>query len=273
MRWRVIFDHARDAKNNMAIDEAVMQLHGEGKAPPTLRFYTWDPPALSLGYFQKNREINLDACRKQGIDVVRRITGGRAVLHDKELTYSVIIRENLSILPPTLLGSYRTISQGLIAGLKKLGVAADMALPGAAFGQSIKLPKNGACFDAPSFYEIGVGKKKLIGSAQVRKDGVLLQHGSILLEFDAESLVNLLIFPQEEEAERCLKLLQAKATSLKEVLGAVPDSDELARIIARQFGKALHMELVEENLTEEELSLAANLARDKFGSYEWNFLR
>ncbi|MDF2929271.1 MAG: biotin/lipoate protein ligase [Anaerospora sp.] len=180
-KWRVIFDKARHGAANMAIDEAIVEAHSAGLVPPTLRFYTWQPAALSIGYFQKIREeVQLEACRSQGIDLVRRITGGRAVLHDQELTYSAVVREDIPVLPPTLLGSYRYLSQGLLAGLNKQGVAAEMTLPGAAFGQSSRLPKNGACFDAPSFYEITVDRKKLIGSAQVRKNGTLLQHGSIL---------------------------------------------------------------------------------------------
>lgn len=273
-QWRVIFDTAHSAAVNMAIDEAILEHHSKGLVPPTLRFYTWNPAALSMGYFQKaNEEVNVEACRQQGIDVVRRVTGGRAVLHDKELTYSVVVREDIPALPPTLLGSYRVLSQGLIAGLRKFGIAAEMAMPGAAFGQSVKLPKNGACFDAPSFYEISVGRKKLMGSAQVRKKGTLLQHGSLLLEFSPAQLVSLLRFSKPEEAERCQRVLEAKATSLLQVLGYMPDPSHLSQTIAAEFSRTLEIDLMPTTLTEQEWQQATVLAGDKFGSDEWNYMR
>ncbi|EAX48990.1 biotin/lipoate A/B protein ligase [Thermosinus carboxydivorans Nor1] len=272
MKWRVIFDSPRDARHNMAVDEAILRCHAAGAVPPTLRFYTWQPPALSIGYFQKaHAEVDVDACRARGIDFVRRITGGRAVLHDRELTYSVVVREDHPLLPPTLLGSYRILSQGLIAGLHALGVPAEMSLPGAAFGQTARLPKNGACFDAPSFYEITAGRKKLLGSAQVRKEGALLQHGSLLFDFDPSALTSLLKFHDDGERERCEKVLQAKATSLRHILGTVPDTAAVARIMAGEFGRALGLTLEEGRLTAEEEALAERLAVEKFGADSWNF--
>ena len=273
-QWRVIFDTAHSAAVNMAIDEAILEHHSKGLVPPTLRFYTWNPAALSMGYFQKaHEEVNIEACRQQGIDVVRRITGGRAVLHDKELTYSVIVREDIPALPPTLMGSYRVLSQGLIAGLREFGITAEMAMPGAAFGQSAKLPKNGACFDAPSFYEISVGRKKLMGSAQVRKKGTLLQHGSLLLEFSPAQLVSLLRFSKHEESERCQRVLETKATSLLQVLGYLPDPGHLAQTIAAEFSRTLEIDLIPAALTEQEWQQATVLAKEKFGSDEWNYMR
>lgn len=273
-KWRVIFDSAHSAAANMAIDEAIVECHSAGMVPPTLRFYTWRPAALSIGYFQKIKaEVNIAACRSQGIDIVRRISGGRAVFHDQELTYSVVVREDLPVLPPTLLGSYRYLSRGLLAGLNKIGVAAEMTLPGAAFGQSKPLPKNGACFDAPSFYEITVNHKKLIGSAQLRKNGTLLQHGSILLTFSAEQVASLLNFASAEEREWCQAVLQAKATSLNSELGYIPDVSELARTLANEFGHTLELEMVPANLTEQEIKRAAVLEQEKFAADSWTYRR
>ncbi|WP_312200776.1 lipoate--protein ligase family protein [Anaerospora hongkongensis] len=273
-KWRVIIDNARHGALNMAIDEAIVQAHTAGLVPPTLRFYSWQPPALSIGYFQKIREeVEIAACREQGIDLIRRTTGGRAVLHDRELTYSAVVREDNSVLPPTLLGSYRYLSQGLIAGLNKLGVNAEMTLPGAAFGQSGRLPKNGACFDAPSFYEITVDRKKLIGSAQVRKHGTLLQHGSILLDFSAGQVAGLLAFTSEEERTRCQAILQTKATSLNRVLGYIPDSGLLAQTLAVEFGRELGLEMVPGALTDWEFARAAELEKDKFSADDWTYRR
>lgn len=272
MNWRVIFDEAHDAVYNMAVDEALLYSQRAGDAPPTLRFYAWQPAALSIGYFQKVRqEVNVAACEQRGISLVRRMTGGRAVLHDAELTYSIVVPETHPLLPPTLLGSYRILSQGLIAGLRALNVPAEMTLPGAAFGQSSRLPKNGACFDAPSFYEITVDRKKLLGSAQVRKEGILLQHGSLLCDFAPEALTDLLLFPDGGERERCLKLLVAKATSLQAILGQIPTYTAMAHTMASAFADALGIKLIAGELTLAEKAMAGKLMIEKYSTDDWNF--
>ena len=224
MEWRFIKDRGNNAAMNMAIDEAIMIAHKKEIVPPTIRFYQWSPPAVSLGYFQDmQKEINLNACRNSGIDIVRRPTGGKAVLHDRELTYSFVIRENHSLINKSILETYKKISQALILGLDFLGIKADLV------PLKEKMDKNNKkksvhdsgyfktiCFSTPSQYEVQVGGKKLIGSAQVRKRGVVLQHGSLLMELDRNKWFSVFNFPSEEILNKVKA--KFKATSIKEII-------------------------------------------------------
>ncbi len=194
MKWRVIDTGIADAATNMAIDEAIMMAHASGDVPPTLRFYGWQPAAVSIGYFQQaEKDIDLSACAAAGISVVRRLTGGRAVLHDMELTYSIVVRDTDPSVPAAVIASYGHFSKGLLAGLRLLGINAEMNISRQAYGQNIRNQgASAACFDAASSYEIKYDARKLVGSAQVRKYGVILQHGSILLSFSAQKAVSVL---------------------------------------------------------------------------------
>lgn len=162
---------------NMAADEYLLSI----SSFPVLRFYEWKPKAISLGRFQSATDIDLDYCRSAGIDIVRRQTGGKAVLHDSELTYSFIVDGDL--LPRSIVESYQVISSALIHGLFLLGINAEMAV------RTIKNRYKSVCFSAPSVYEVVVNGKKLIGSAQRRMSGKILQHGSILIKPDFLELV------------------------------------------------------------------------------------
>lgn len=170
----------------MAVDEELLALAQAGETMPVLRFYGWNPPAVSLGRFQHiESAVNADACRRHGFDIVRRITGGRAVLHHRELTYSIIARTDNPLFPSTVLGTYKVIATGLLAGLKNLGIAAEMVSRGGRHATLVeKKAKEQACFSSPSWYEILVNNKKIIGSAQRRMRGAFLQHGSILIDYD-----------------------------------------------------------------------------------------
>lgn len=274
MNWRVVISGAACAAVNMATDEAMMQAHGAGNVPPTLRFYGWRPAAVSIGYFQRAaEEIDLEACRAQGVDVVRRLTGGRAVLHDAELTYSIVVREDHPHVPGTITESYCLFSRGLVAGLRRLGVEAKMSVPGAAYGQNMKRPASSACFDAPSHYEITVEGRKLVGSAQVRKDGVVLQHGSILLRFSPERVVSLLRVPSGDVKTRMVEMLRSRAISLTEALGREAGWQELCDSIMGSFGPALGINLEIGDLTEDEIAMSRQFREGKYGQDSWNLLR
>lgn len=274
MNWRVVISGAANAAVNMATDEAIMLAHGAGNVPPTLRFYGWRPAAVSIGYFQRAaQEINLEACRTQGVDVVRRLTGGRAVLHDAELTYSIVVREDDPLVPKTITESYCLFSRGLVAGLQRLGVEATMSVPRAAYGKNIKRPASSACFDAPSHYEITVEGHKLVGSAQVRKEGVVLQHGSILLRFSPEMVVSLLRIPSGDIKARMVEMLKQRATSLTEALGREVGWQELCNSIMDSFGPALGVNLESGGLTEDEMAMSKQLAESKYSRDSWNLLR
>ncbi|CUH95245.1 Octanoyltransferase LipM [Propionispora sp. 2/2-37] len=259
----------------MAIDEAIMTAHGEGKVPPTLRFYGWSPATLTLGYFQKaESEVDVKECAHRGIDVVRRLTGGRAVLHDAELTYSIVVREAEPSIPKTITASYRHFSQGLLAGLAHLGITARMSMPAAAYGQvGRKRPSSAACFDSPSHYEITCEGRKLVGSAQVRKHGVILQHGSILLDCSPENLVSVLKLPSPEKRLLMADMLSRRIISIRQIKGRAVSREELRDAIGSEFGKVLGIEMTLGDLTGEERRTAEGLVKTKYGRDEWNLLR
>jgi lipoyl(octanoyl) transferase len=184
--WKYIDSGPNLGAYNMAVDEELLARAQAGDAVPVLRFYGWDPPAVSLGRFQHiESAVNAEACKQLGFDIVRRITGGRAVLHHRELTYSIAARIDNLLFPSTVLGTYKVIAAGLLAGLQNLGIAAEMVSRGGRHATLVeKKAKDPACFSSPSWYEILVNGKKIVGSAQRRMRGAFLQHGSILIDYD-----------------------------------------------------------------------------------------
>ncbi len=183
-QWRLVLDPPLPGKLNMEKDLEIMEEVAEGFSPPTLRLYQWSPPAVSLGYFQDaNEVVDLEKCRQMGVDVVRRPTGGRVVLHAEELTYSIIVPEvHPFIARGGVIDAYRSISRGILTAFNLLGITASLAPE--AKNQATLAP--GSCFDTPSAYEIQINGKKVVGSAQLRRDGIVLQHGSILFRLPAE---------------------------------------------------------------------------------------
>lgn len=250
--WRYLPYAVYSGAENMAVDEALLLTMANTPDPqPVLRFYGWSPATLSLGYAQSyHQEVDEEACLAEGIEIVRRPTGGRAVLHQYELTYSVIAPEHDPHVSGTVIESYLRISQALLQGLKALGVPAEMVACG-----GVKEASSSACFDAPSWYELVVGGRKLVGSAQVRKEGVLLQHGSILIHFDADLLFRLLKFPNEEIRQRLLTGFRSKACALDEVWTHPIEREELEREICSGFCDIMEINLIHSRLTEQEEAL------------------
>jgi lipoate-protein ligase A len=175
-RWRLLLDGACDGRRNMAVDEALLRSRAHG-GPPTLRLYRWRVPTLSLGRFQRLGDVDFDACARFGVDVVRRVTGGRGVLHDDELTYSVVAAE-ADGLPRGVSASYRHLGSALLRSYRLLGVDAEIAA-GSAKGRG-----NGACYLAATQADLSLAGSKLSGSAQVWRDGACLQHGSFVVSRD-----------------------------------------------------------------------------------------
>jgi len=274
-QWRYIVKEAMSPAMNMAVDEAILQLHSQGKVPPTVRFYTWNPATLSIGYFQKAiKEINMDAVRENGLGFVRRATGGRAVLHDKELTYSVIVSEEHPRMPSSVTEAYKIISMGLLHGFQNLGLKAEMvSLASEEEKEKYSSPGSSACFDSPSWYELVVEGKKVAGSAQTRQKGVILQHGSILLDMDVELLFSLLNFPSERVRQRMIDSFRQKAVTINEVSPRSISLREAIDAFGRGFASGLEVELVPSQLTEEERALAEELARTRYSTEEWNLRR
>ena len=274
-KWRFIDTGSLSPAMNMAIDEAILTVHSEGKTLPTVRFYTWDPATLSIGYFQKaEKEINFEKVREYGLGFVRRPTGGRAVLHDKELTYSVIVSENYPEMPSQVTEAYRVISNGLLKGFQNLGFHAEMVSL-ASEEEKAKYASLGssACFDSPSWYELVVEGKKVAGSAQTRQKGTILQHGSILLDWDVDMLFNVLNFPSERVKERMKASFLDKAVAINLLGEQVVTLEEAKKAFFAGFAEGLEIELVPSELTKEELDLAKELAEQRYGTEEWNYKR
>jgi len=229
--WRYLDTGPAPGAVNMAMDEKLLAEAVKGCAVPILRFYTWDPPAVSLGRFQEvASSVNLAACRKHGIDIVRRITGGRAVLHRHELTYSVIAPVDNHLFPNDVLGTYKVLAAGLLAGFVRLGVPAEMVSPsGERAGMVNRDRSEPACFSSPSWYEILVHGRKIVGSAQRRLAGAFLQHGSILIDYDP--LLEAEVIPGGG--------MQAAVTCIRQELGREAGVAEVKSAFLSGFSEAL----------------------------------
>lgn len=212
--WNFINSEKCSPAYNMALDEALLEWHSKGVISPTIRFYGWNPATLSIGYFQKvEKEINMDMVKKHHLGFVRRPTGGRGVLHEHELTYSVVVSEKHPKMPSGVTEAYRVISEGILEGFKNLGLNAYFAIPRTAEEREhLKRPRSAVCFDAPSWYELVVEGRKVAGSAQTRQKGVILQHGSIILDLEKEKLFELFKFSSDRLKERLLKGFEKKGS-------------------------------------------------------------
>jgi len=263
--WRLIPYHKFSAFENMAIDEAIFRGNQLGQSPPTLRLYGWYPPALSVGYFQDvEQEVDVGYCRENLVDIVRRPTGGKAVFHDRELTYSFISREKRGPFTPGVIGTYLVISRCIIKGLSGLGLDAEVAQGG--------LPEERVptahCFSFPSRYEILIAGKKVCGSAQTRANGAFLQHGSLLLHFDAAKALCAI-------RDRHGRVTEDTLREVVTYLGAYlpedqTDPEHLSGVLKAGFEDILRVEFVEGQLTPEEEALRDKLLTDKYLSGQWN---
>jgi lipoate-protein ligase A len=255
----------------MAIDDAILRAVAEGLAPPTLRFFGWTPPCLSLGYAQPAGEVDRQRLARFGYGLVRRPTGGRAILHTDELTYSVIAPMDEPRVRGGVVESYQQLSAGLLAGLARLGlnVRADKEYGPAEAGMA----KGPVCFEVPSNYEITVGAgqpRKLLGSAQVRKQGVVLQHGTLPLTGDIGRICDALVFDSEAERQRVRHRVHTRATTVAEVIGREVSWDEAAAALTQGFAAALNLVLQEGPLTPAEITLAEQLRAEKYATEAWN---
>jgi len=227
--WRLIRDCGRPAEN-MALDAAVAWGVGEGLAPSTLRVYRWEPAAVSVGYAQRpEAAVDRDACARRGLAVVRRPTGGRAVLHDGDVTYAVAVPRRGPWAGLSVAATCRAIHEAVAAGLRRLGVPAALAGPRPAREGG----RGSLCFATVSSHEVTAGGRKLVGSAQRRFHAAVLQHGSIPLTMDARRLASLAPRGSGDDAE----VLARAMVSLAEALGRVPDGAEVAAALAAGFAE------------------------------------
>lgn len=268
--WRLLPFQISNAFENMAVDEALFRALQEQGGPPTLRFYGWQRPTLSVGYFQNIKcEINLQRCAECGIEIIRRPTGGKAVLHDRELTYSVVSREESPFSPDDLIGNYQAICACLIQGFAELGIEVCMA--GDCYYNNKDENKNrgSICFACPAPFELLVRGRKICGSAQVRSRGCFLQHGSILLDFDAEKNGLLFSFSQDkgngQEAD-----LDARITSVHTETEIFITAETLSKVMQRAFAEVWNVRLIQGKLTMEEETLKNDLMSHKYTNSLWN---
>ena len=272
-KWIFINSGASSPAFNMALDEALLTWHSEGLIPPVIRFYGWQPAALSIGYFQNvEKEIDMEAVNRLGLGFVRRPTGGRGVLHEHELTYSIIVSEDYPDMPETVTEAYRVLSEGLLEGFKNLGLDAYFSVPDTEEKRAdLKKPKSAVCFDAPSWYEMVVEGKKVAGSAQTRQKGVILQHGAILIDLDAEKLLSVFKFSSEAAKERMRSKIPEKAISINSLREEPATAEECVRAFKSGFEQALSINLQPYSLTEQQLIDVKALAEKKYANAEWNF--
>ncbi len=230
---------------NMALDEAIATAVRAGKSPPTLRLYPWKEEAVTIGYFQQIEKVRrhfTSLPHFPSLPIVRRITGGRAVLHGSDLTYSVACRSDHPLAKGRVIGSYRAIGQALLQGIEELGEEALLVPPHQVPPRQKSGEQSPLCFDAPSAYEITVKGRKIIGSAQRRWLDGFLQQGSLLLDVLSEGVTRTIPLP------------------------------EALRAIRRGFEIVLEQRLVEEEITPEERETSLHLAH-RYRSDEWNLQR
>ncbi|EGQ3050460.1 lipoate--protein ligase family protein [Staphylococcus pseudintermedius] len=249
--WHFMNTGSHHPYYNMALDEALLNFVSRGEIDPVVRFYTWNPPTLSIGYFQRlSKEIDIEKVKEKGYGLVRRQTGGRGVLHDKELTYSVIVPEAHPDMPQTVTEAYRVISGGLLEGFKSLGFDAHFAVPRSKEErEKLKQPRSSVCFDAPSWYELVVEGKKIAGSAQTRQKGVILQHGSILQDVDIDDLFDMFIFKNERLKAKMKEAFVEKAVAINDLSNETITLTQMEVAFKEGFKKALDIEFKPLELT------------------------
>jgi lipoate-protein ligase A len=257
-RWRLLVTEPADGAANMAIDETLWRGRRAGTSPPTLRFFAWDPPTVSLGYGQSlDHEVDQAVCRALGVGLVRRPTGGSAIYHDgpaRELTYSVAaLNEDLGV-GTDLLASYRWIARALARGLRELGARVEIVERRREYG-----PVPAFCFARTGTYELELNGRKIVGSAQRRHGASFLQHGSMLLDVDVARVAA--VFPAADPL--------ASVATIAEAIGRRPEWDACVSTIASAFEAEHGIALRPGGLTEAEATEAETLARDKYATDAW----
>lgn len=259
--WRLIKLETHDAFMNMALDEACSEAVKARESLPTIRFYRWQPSAVSIGYFQSlHDEVAVEKCKEAGVDVVRRRTGGGAVFHDYEgeITYSVIAPEKM--FPKGITESYHEICGWILDSLKLLDVKAEFK----PINDIILAP------DAVGPNGEKVGGKKISGNAQTRRNGILLQHGTILYTVDVRKMFSLLKVGQEKIADKMIAAVEERVTSIQKLRPEVT-MEEVYAAMKNGFTKGKKWEEGEWTLAE--MSRAQELAEKRYSTKDWNEMR
>jgi lipoate-protein ligase A len=266
-KWRLLRTQPAQGAWNMAVDEAILELSGLGSVPPTIRLYGWSPPCLSFGYAQPTADVNMTKLKERGWDIVRRPTGGRAILHTDELTYSICGPNNLPQLKGGVLESYQKLSEALLVALHLLGIDADT--PKKSDRLISNNDENPVCFEVPSNYEITVGGRKLIGSAQARRKSGVLQHGSLPMTGDLSRIIDVLNYQQESHRQKAKTDLLIHATTLERELGYTGDWWITSYAFEKAFQKILNADLQAMDLTPAEGHRALELYNEKYNHPGW----
>lgn len=267
--WRIIHSQPRNGAWNMAVDEAVLEAVGRGETLPTLRLYAWEPACLSLGYSQPAADVDRVTLNKHGWDLVRRPTGGRAILHTDELTYAVLAPSGEPRAAGSVLESYQRLSTALLAALHLLGLPAqaDEEYP-----ETSSIDRSEAvCFQRPSNYEITVNGRKLIGSAQARRPEGVLQHGSLPLHGDLTRITQVLRYENDAARDRAAERLLQRATTVEMVLNQVVPWDEAALAFEQAFSQQLNIHFERGELTPAEIQRASELVEEKYACDDWTY--
>jgi lipoate-protein ligase A len=263
--WRLLITPPARGAWNMALDEAILEHIGRGESIPTLRLYAWDPACLSLGHAQPFADVDMTRLKERGWEVVRRLTGGRAILHTDEITYSVIAPNEEPRVAGTVLESYNRLAQALLLAVQELDLPVEMKEGKAASGQNL----NPVCFEVPSTYEITVSGKKLIGSAQARKKEGVLQHGSLPLTGDLTRICQALVFETESAREEASERLLARAATVESVLGEEVSWETAAEAFIHAFESQLGLNLEQGELSESESGRTDELVKEKYDHPSW----
>lgn len=264
-QWRLIYDHPAQGAYNMAYDEAILDAVTAGDSLPTLRLYRWSPACLSLGYGQSAADADLDQLARHGWDVVRRPTGGKAILHTDELTYSVALPADHPIAAGDIVESYRRISRALLLALENLGAVPHSERRDSKQPQSLA---GAVCFEVPSHYEITVEGRKLVGSAQMRRKGGVLQHGTLPLEGDLARICDVLTYPDEIAREQAKAKVHERALTLAEALGRVVAWNDVAYMVASAFQQVFDLDFRLGELSAAELAHAEQLVNERYSTLD-----
>ncbi|MEW6400496.1 MAG: lipoate--protein ligase family protein [Chloroflexota bacterium] len=267
--WRLLYAPASRGPWHMAADEAILEHIHRGESAPTLRLYSWNPPCLSLGHAQPFADVDVAGLKDHGWDVVRRATGGRAILHTDELTYSVTGSAEDPILTGGVLESYNRIAQALLHAVRELDLPVEINVGHASSVTPNGTNTNPVCFEVPSTYEITVQGKKLIGSAQARKKEGVLQHGSLPLVGDLTRICDALMFKDESARENAKGRLLGRATTVESVLGRRVDWETAARAFVRGFEAQLGLCFERGEMSQSELKRTEELVNEKYGHPSW----
>jgi lipoate-protein ligase A len=263
--WRFLMTPPTRGAWNMAVDEAILEHIGQGDSAATLRLYAWEPACLSLGHAQPFTDVDMARLKERGWEVVRRATGGRAILHTDELTYSVTGSAEERVLAGGVLESYNRIAQALMLAVKSLGLSIEMK----EVIQNNHVGNNPVCFEVPSTYEISVDGKKLIGSAQARKKKGVLQHGSLPLTGDLTRICQALVFENESAREDASKRLLARATTVESALGRAVSWESAAQAFIHAFEAQLGLCFERGELSESESRRTEELVQEKYDHPSW----